>query len=96
MSDPVAVPPRLMTKDQAVGYAAAGSVRRFDRWRKAGMMPGRVPGTTLFDRLAIDAAIDKLSGSVAANTNPINPAAEDDPLEAWKKRRDERRKDRGR
>lgn len=87
---------RLLTKDQAVGCAAAGSVRRFDRWRKAGMMPDRVPGTALFDRFAIDAAIDKLAGTVAAHPNPINPAAEDDPLEAWKKRRDERRKDRGR
>ncbi|GJE51807.1 hypothetical protein GOFOIKOB_4871 [Methylobacterium tardum] len=89
-----ALPPRLLSKIQAAQYLGL-TPRGFDRWRKDGRIPNPLPGTARWDRNAIDSAIDALSqlGSLRAST-PI-PQPEADPLEEWRKKRDERRNRRG-
>ena len=55
------ITPRLMTRAQAAGYCAM-TPSRFSQLVKAGTLPAAVPGTTRWDRLAIDAALDKFAG----------------------------------
>lgn len=64
---------RLMTKAEVIAYCkvAAGT---FDRWRREGIVPGPVPGTIRWDRRAIDAALDRLSGLSAQS--PMSEADE--------------------
>lgn len=74
--------PRLLSKARAAAYCGL-SPARFDRWRKDGMMPGPLPGTSRWDRAEIDAAIENLKalGKVTAPAPP--PPVEEDPLAAW-------------
>lgn len=89
MTEAAAIAPRLLTREQAAAYCGQ-SPRGFDRWRKAGIVPDRVPGTARFDRVAIDRAIDALSGEARAQARP---AAEPElsPLERFKANRRARR-----
>lgn len=58
------VSPRLMTKAEAAAYCAV-TPSRFYQLVKAGTLPGAIPGTTRYDRIAIDRALDKLGGLTA-------------------------------
>jgi len=58
------VEPRLMTRAEAAAYCSM-SASRFSQLVKAGTMPPAVPGTTRYDRKAIDVALDKLGGLTA-------------------------------
>lgn len=53
--------PRLLLKAEAAAYCAM-SPSRFGQLVKAGTLPAAVSGTTRWDRLAIDAALDSLAG----------------------------------
>ncbi|QEL26120.1 hypothetical protein FQV39_28560 [Bosea sp. F3-2] len=55
------ITPRLLTRAQAAGYCAM-TPSRFSQLVKAGTLPAAVPGTTRWDRMAIDAALDKFAG----------------------------------
>lgn len=59
--------PRLMTRAQAAAYCAF-TPSRFSQLVKAGTMPPAVPGTTRWDRLAIDASLDKIAGLKSPET----------------------------
>lgn len=72
-------PPRGLTLEQAAQYAGCQTVAAFRDWQRKGIMPGPIPGTHRFDRKAIDAALDRLSG-----LSPTVP--EQSPYEAWKAR----------
>ncbi|WP_194164508.1 helix-turn-helix transcriptional regulator [Microvirga thermotolerans] len=50
-----------MTKAEAATYCGL-TPSGLSTWVKAGRLPGPVPGTRRWDRAAIDAALDKLSG----------------------------------
>ena len=89
-----AVPPRLLSKAQAAQYLGL-TPRGFDRWRKDGRIPNALPGTSRWDRTAIDASIDALSQLGGMRAAPMPPQPEVDPLEEWRKKRDERRNRRG-
>lgn len=67
--------PRLMRKDEAAAYCAV-TPSRLSQLVRAGTLPGPVPGTTRFDRVAIDRALDKLSG--------IEPTKELSAYEQWR------------
>jgi predicted DNA-binding transcriptional regulator AlpA len=56
--------PRLLKRERAAAYCGV-SPSRFSQLVKAGTLPSSVPGTTLYDRKAIDAALDKLGGLTA-------------------------------
>jgi len=56
--------PRLMTRQEAAEYCRL-TPSRFSQLVKAGTLPASIPGTTRYDRVAIDRALDKLGGLTA-------------------------------
>lgn len=57
------------------------SVSGLHDWRRKGIVPGPIPGTHRYDRKAIDAALDKLSGL---------PTTAPSAYDEWKARQDAR------
>lgn len=53
--------PRMITKVEAAQYCGL-TPSGFSSWVKRGVLPNSVPGTNRWDRKAIDARIDRLSG----------------------------------
>jgi hypothetical protein len=53
--------PRALTRARAAEYLGL-SVRQFDAWVLKGILPQKMAGTSRWDRDAIDAALDRLSG----------------------------------
>lgn len=76
MSD---LPPRLLTRSEAAAYCRM-TPSRFSQLVKAGTLPASIAGTTRYDRMAIDRALDKLSG--------LTTDVELSPLQKWKQARD--------
>ncbi len=74
-----AVSPRLMTKAEAAEYCAI-TPSRLSQLVKAGTLPRSIPGTTRWDKAAIDRALDNLSGLTAES--------ELSPYQKWKQGRD--------
>ena len=74
--------PRGMSKKGAAAYAGCASLSTFSDWVRRGIMPGPIPGTKRWDRKAIDAALDRLSGLQTT----IAPAAS--PYDQWKAKQD--------
>jgi hypothetical protein len=56
------IEPRGMSKQQAAAYAGCETLSAFNDWIRRGIMPGPIPGTHKWDRKAINAALDRLSG----------------------------------
>lgn len=54
--------PRLMRQEEVRRYLGGLSVSTLNRWVQAGRIPGPIEGTTRWDRLAIDRALDRASG----------------------------------
>jgi hypothetical protein len=67
--------PRLLSKSEAAKYCGV-TPAGYDAWKKAGLVPGPVPGTYRYDRKAIDAALDRHSGLGNAERS-------DDEAEQW-------------
>jgi hypothetical protein len=72
--------PRCLSVDDAAAYAGCKTVSAFRDWVRRGIMPGPLPGTHRYDRKAIDAALDRLSGLSTT-------IMELSPYEAWKRHR---------
>ncbi len=69
--------PRLMTVHEAAEYCRL-TPSGFTAWVKDGRMPGPIAGTKRYDKLAIDRALNKLSG--------IDNSDEDgSAYDAWKR-----------
>jgi hypothetical protein len=69
--------PRLITKKAAAAYCGVTSVT-FGKWVLSGMMPPPYRATRMYDRKAIDAALDKDSGlGVSIDT--------EDPFDRWER-----------
>src|SRR3569833_2895543 len=58
---PEAIQPRLMTPKAAAIYVGV-STPTFVKWVASGLLPAALPGMRRWDRKAIDAALDRLSG----------------------------------
>jgi hypothetical protein len=56
------IEPRGLSKEDAAAYAGCDSLSTFNNWIRRGIMPGPIPGTHKWDKKAIDAALDALSG----------------------------------
>ena len=56
------ITPRGMSKKDAATYAGCETLSSFNDWVRRRIMPGPIPGTQKWDRKAIDAALDRLSG----------------------------------
>jgi hypothetical protein len=72
------ITPRGMSKKQAAAYAGCETLSAFSNWIRRGITPGPIPGTHKWDRKAIDAALDRLSGLESTI------GAELSPYDAWK------------
>jgi hypothetical protein len=59
---------RGLTKEQAAAYCGCETTAAFDSWVQRKIIPPAIPGTSRWDRHAIDAALDRLSGLVAATS----------------------------
>jgi hypothetical protein len=69
------IEPRGMSKEQAAAYAGRESLSAFNDWIRRGIMPGPIPGTRKWDRKAIDAAVDRLTGlqrKIEVQTSPYD------------------------
>lgn len=67
--------PRLLSRAQAAAYCSL-SLQGFSQWVKQGRLPRPILGTARWDRKAIDAALDALSGIETSETVS--------PLDQWK------------
>ena len=59
--------PRLLSRQQAAAYCGV-SPETFDDYRRRGIVPGPISGTSRWDRKLIDMWLDKASG-IAPKTN---------------------------
>lgn len=66
--DPIAYPPRGMSRDEAARYIGVG-VTKFDEMVSDGRMPHpkRVDGRVIWDRLRVEAAFSDLPDEKAVN-----------------------------
>ena len=72
------IEPRGMSKEQAAAYAGCETLSAFNDWIRRGIMPGPISGTHKWDRKAIDAALDRLSGLQPTMQPRLSP------YDAWK------------
>lgn len=73
----MSIEPRGLSKEDAAAYAGCESMSSFNDWIRRGIMPGPIPGTHKWDRKAIDAALDRLSGL------EVKIAQEMSPFDKW-------------
>ncbi len=59
---PLGLHPRVLNREQAAEYCGCDSLSSFDDWQRRGIVPRPIPGTTKWDRKAIDRALDRRSG----------------------------------
>jgi hypothetical protein len=76
------LPPRGLSREVAAAYGGCESLSAFSDWIRRGIMPGPIPGTHKWDRKAIDAALDRLSG--------LKPTITPSPFDQWKAEQDAR------
>ncbi|HEV2557267.1 MAG TPA: hypothetical protein VGU45_01450 [Microvirga sp.] len=62
MKLPPNIPKRGLTREEAAEYVGCDSLATFNDWIRRGRVPGPIPGTTRWDRKAIDRALDRASG----------------------------------
>jgi predicted DNA-binding transcriptional regulator AlpA len=76
--------PRLVGRREAAAYLGIGE-STFSLWVATHNLPPAVPGTRKWDRRAIDAKLDEISGLTAANDNV------EDEFDKWERERDARK-----
>jgi hypothetical protein len=69
---------RCLTKQEAAEYCGCRTLAAFDQWRAKGIVPAPIPGTTRWDKKALDAALDRASGIVPTSRKELSP------FELWK------------
>lgn len=77
---------RLMTKSEAAAYCSL-SMTQFTQWIDDGRISPAIPGTHRFDKVKLDADLDRLSG--------VQSTATLSPLEKWKAEQNARENARG-
>ncbi|WP_197729469.1 helix-turn-helix transcriptional regulator [Rhizobium ruizarguesonis] len=70
------VPPRLIGRKEAAEYCGI-SPTCFSLWVSTHKMPPAIPGTRMWDKRAIDAKLDEISGLVSS--------APEDPFDKWER-----------
>lgn len=61
---PIGLIPRGLTREQAAEYCGCETTGGFDDWVRRQIIPRPIPGTTRWDRKAIDRALDRRSGLI--------------------------------
>lgn len=92
--------PRLLSRPQAAAYCGI-SPTCFSMWVASHKMPQAIPGTRKWDKRAIDAKLDEISGlAVASNEDPYdkwmreNRQVDDRQVESlseWREKKEKRR-----
>ncbi|SHO65854.1 hypothetical protein SAMN02745172_02501 [Pseudoxanthobacter soli DSM 19599] len=77
MTDAAVITPRALTREQVASYLGLSPSAVSD-WQARGLIPGPIPGTRRWDRVAIDRAMDRISGLSNGDE------AEDD-FSAWRR-----------
>lgn len=77
------IEPRLLPRRQAAAYCSL-TESGFSEWVREKRLPGPLPGTKRWDRRALDACLDKLSGIKHA---PDDSAEGERALDEWLGRR---------
>ena len=77
--------PRLLSRKQAAEYLGIGE-STFSLWVSTHKVPASIAGTRRWDKRAIDAKLDAISGLDVANDNVI-----EDEFEKWERDRDARK-----
>lgn len=72
---PAGLPPRGLSREQAAAYCGCDTLTAFDDWVRRGIVPKPIPGTTRWDRKAIDRALDRRSG--LADARDVDQGFED-------------------
>jgi excisionase family DNA binding protein len=67
-------PPRLIGRKEAAAYLGIAE-STFSMWVATHKMPPTIPGTRKWDRRAIDARLDEISG--------LDAGTDEDPYEKW-------------
>jgi hypothetical protein len=80
------LPPRALSKAQAAAYLGL-TPGGFVSWIRAGRIPRALPGTHRWDRVALDRALDKMSGILVEVGGP-----ELSPLQKWLEQKNGERK----
>jgi hypothetical protein len=78
---PPGLAPRGLSKHAAAAYVGCATLSAFEDRVRRGLLPGPVPGTNTYDRHALDAAFDKLSGLAVPGTRESEADA---ALRAWR------------
>ncbi len=74
--------PRLLSRANAAKHCGL-PIKTFSEWVKTGRLPPPIEGTRYWDRAAIEAALNHLSGLVS----PGGGAPTQSALEEWKEKR---------
>lgn len=90
-------PPRLIGRKEAAAYCGI-TPTCFSMWVAQGKMPPAIPGTRKWDRKAIDAKLDEISGLIADPKEDefdrwerLHGKKETD-LQKWRRERDARKR----
>ncbi len=76
---PPGIIPRMLTKEQVAEYCNI-SIPHVNNWINAGLLPKPMKKTRLWDRKAVDDALDKNSGLKSNSTDDL-----DKEFEEWEK-----------
>ncbi|PZP49820.1 MAG: hypothetical protein DI595_12725 [Agrobacterium fabrum] len=76
--------PRLMGRREAAAYLGIGQ-STFSLWVSTYKMPAAIAGTRKWDKRAIDAKLDEISGLQSANDNT------EDEFERWEREQNARK-----
>ncbi|MBB4272819.1 helix-turn-helix transcriptional regulator [Rhizobium mongolense] len=85
--------PRLIGRKEAAAYCGI-SMTCFSMWVASHKMPPAIAGTRKWDRRAIDAKLDEISGLTPPQVSAAPAAREHDTFETWKRKSAERDKHR--
>lgn len=65
---------RGMSKQEAAEYCGCRTLAAFDRWRRSRIIEIEpIPGTNVFDRVAVDRALNRASGVTDAPAAELSP-----------------------
>lgn len=88
--------PRLIGRKDAAAYCGI-TPTAFSLWVRTHIMPPAIPGTRKWDKKAIDAKLDEISG-LLPESNPVDEFAEwerkksqESDLDRWRRERAKRR-----
>jgi hypothetical protein len=69
------IQPRVLSREAAAKYCVCETTSAFDDWVRKGIVPKAIPGTSKWDKLAIDDYLDRFR-SLASIVQAVSPLDE--------------------